>query len=326
MYLLFNCPVMAAIQTRNLDRRFGDVTAIDGLDLEVRRGEVYGFLGPNGAGKSTTINVLLGFMVPTSGAGTVLGHDVETESLAVRQSTGVLPEDFGVYDRLTARKHVQFAVDTKGAADDPDDLLERVGLAEAADRKAGGFSTGMAQRLALAMALAGEPDLLILDEPSSGLDPNGAREMRRLVREEVDRGATVFFSSHIMEQVEAVCDRVGIMREGRLVAEDTIEGLKAQFDADSRLVVTVDAVDETVLSAVRSLEGISEAFADGSDVVAVLEDSRRKAAVVTAIEEAGADIQDFTSKEASLEDLFAALTTGDRSRSDSTDPRPEVDA
>ncbi|WP_255190604.1 ABC transporter ATP-binding protein [Natronobeatus ordinarius] len=317
---------MAAIQTRNLDRRFGDVTAIDGLDLEVQRGEVYGFLGPNGAGKSTTINVLLGFVAPTSGSGTVLGHDVETESLAVRQSTGVLPEDFDVYDRLTARKHVQFAIDTKGADDDPNELLERVGLSDAADRKAGGFSTGMAQRLALAMALAGEPDLLILDEPSSGLDPNGAREMRRIVLEEVDRGATVFFSSHIMEQVEAVCDRVGIMREGRLVAEDTIEGLKAQFDADSRLVVTVDAVDESVLSAVRSLEGISEVFADGSDVVAVLEDSRRKAAVVTAIEEAGADIQDFTSKEASLEDLFAALTTGDRSRSEPTDPRPEVDA
>ena len=316
---------MAAIRTRGLGRRFGDVTAVDGLELEVRRGEVYGFLGPNGAGKSTTINVLLGFVPPTSGSGTVLGHDVERNSLAVRRATGVLPEDFGVYDRLTARKHVRFAIDTKGADDDVDELLERVGLSEAADRKAGGFSTGMAQRLALAMALAGEPELLILDEPSSGLDPNGAREMRRIVLEEVDRGATVFFSSHIMEQVEAVCDRIGILREGRLVAEDTIEGLKAQFDADSRLVVTVDTVDESILSTVRDLEGISDAFRDGSDVVAVLEDSRRKAAVIGALEEAGASIEDFASEEASLEDLFAALTTGVQRRSNTGDTRPEVD-
>ena len=316
---------MAAIRTRGLGRRFGDVTAVDGLELEVRRGEVYGFLGPNGAGKSTTINVLLGFVPPTSGSGTVLGHDVERNSLAVRRATGVLPEDFGVYDRLTARKHVRFAIDTKGADDDVDELLERVGLSEAADRKAGGFSTGMAQRLALAMALAGEPELLILDEPSSGLDPNGAREMRRIVFEEVDRGATVFFSSHIMEQVEAVCDRIGILREGRLVAEDTIEGLKAQFDADSRLVVTVDTVDESILSTVRDLEGISDAFRDGSDVVAVLEDSRRKAAVIGALEEAGASIEDFASEEASLEDLFAALTTGVQRRSNTGDTRPEVD-
>lgn len=300
---------MVAIQTRELTRRFGGVVAVDALDLEVRRGEVYGFLGPNGAGKSTTINMLLDFVPPTSGSATVLGHDIETESLAVRQATGVLPEDFGLYDRLTARKHLQFAIDTKDADDDPEVLLERVGLSDAIDRKAGGFSSGMAQRLALAMALVGEPELLILDEPSTGLDPNGAREMRGIVLEEVDRGATIFFSSHIMEQVEAVCDRVGIMRDGRLVAEDTIEGLKAGFDGESRLVLTVDAVDDEMLAAARRVDGVSEVSADGRDVVAVLRDSRRKAAVINAIEEAGANVEDITTEDASLEDLFAALTT-----------------
>ncbi|TYL38589.1 ABC transporter ATP-binding protein [Natronococcus pandeyae] len=305
---------MVAIQTDSLTRRFGDVTAVDGLDLEVKRGEVYGFLGPNGAGKSTTINMLLGFTPATAGAGNVLGHDIGRESLAIRQSTGVLPEDFGMYDRLTARKHVQFAIETKGASDDPDALLRRVGLEEAIDRKAGGFSTGMKQRVALAMALVGDPELLILDEPSSGLDPNGAREMRQIILEEVDRGATVFFSSHIMEQVEAICDRVGIMRGGRLVAEDTIDALKEQLDAESRLLVTVDAVPDGLLSELRTMASVSDVHRSGSDIVVVLNDSSRKAAIINAVEEAGAEIADITSEEPSLEELFAALTTSDDGR------------
>ncbi|WP_312908445.1 ABC transporter ATP-binding protein [Natronosalvus caseinilyticus] len=305
---------MVAIQINSLTRRFGDVTAVDGLDLEVRRGEVYGFLGPNGAGKSTTINMLLGFTPPTSGTATVLGHDIVDESLAIRQATGVLPEDFGMYDRLTARKHVQFAIDTKGASDDPDVLLERVGLEDAADRKAGGFSTGMKQRVALAMALVGEPDLLILDEPSSGLDPNGAREMRQIILDEVDRGATVFFSSHIMEQVEAICDRVGIMRDGQLVAEDTIDTLKDQFDAESRLVLTVDSVPDGILSPLRSMASVSDAQVSGTDIVVSLRDSDQKAAIINAVEERGVKITDITSKEPSLEELFAVLTTSDSGR------------
>lgn len=137
---------MREIHTKALAREFGSITAVESLDLEVHEGEIYGFLGPNGAGKSTTINMLLGFTPPPSGSGTVLGHDIEDESLAVRQSIGVLPEDFGMYERLTARKHVQLAVDTKGADDDPDVLLECGGLDDAADRKTGGFSIGMKQR------------------------------------------------------------------------------------------------------------------------------------------------------------------------------------
>ncbi|MCU4751747.1 ABC transporter ATP-binding protein [Halobacteria archaeon AArc-curdl1] len=304
---------MSIIQTRNLRRRFGDVAAVDGLDLEVQRGEIYGFLGPNGAGKSTTINMLLGFVPPTGGSGTILDADIETQSLQIRQRTGVLPEDFGVYDRLTARKHVEFAVDTKNAADDPAQLLERVGLGDAIDRKSGGFSTGMTQRLALAMALAGEPELLILDEPSSGLDPNGAREMRQIVTEEVDRGATVFFSSHSMEQVEAICDRVGIMREGRLVAEDTIDGLKSGFSSPSKLRVGVDSVPDAVLQRLRGLESVIDARTDSRFIYIELEEEAPKAPVFSTIEDQGVTIGEIGTKTASLEDLFASITTGERS-------------
>ncbi|MDJ1433044.1 ABC transporter ATP-binding protein [Halostagnicola sp. A-GB9-2] len=315
---------MDAIQTNSLTRRFGDITAVESLDLTVREGEIYGFLGPNGAGKSTTINMLLGFTPPSTGSGTVLGYDIESESLAVRQSIGVLPEDFGMYNRLTARKHVQFAIDAKGASNDPDELLARVGLTEAADRKAGGFSTGMKQRVALAMALVGEPDLIVLDEPTSGIDPNGAREMREIIREENARGATVFFSSHIMEQVEAVCDRVGIMRGGELVAEDSIDALKSQFDADSRLVLTVDAVPDGVREAVAALSGVTDVRVEGVEIVASLSESSRKATVINAVEDAGCTVEDISSEEPSLEDLFAAFTTGDRPTRGRRDGSTEV--
>ena len=203
---------MAAIELSGVTKRFGDVVALRDLDMTVESGEIYGFLGPNGAGKSTTIDILLDFVRPTEGEVRVLGRDAGTDSVLIRERCGVLPEGFDTYDRLTARQHVRFAVESKGSGEDPDALLDRVGLSDAKGRKAGGFSKGMTQRLALAMALVGEPDLLILDEPSTGLDPNGAREMRTIVREEADRGATVFFSSHVLGQVEAVCDRVGILR------------------------------------------------------------------------------------------------------------------
>jgi len=173
---------MSAIELSGVTKQFGDVTALHDLDLEVQDGEIYGFLGPNGAGKSTTIDILLDFVRPTSGRASVLGMDAQDDSLAIRQRTGVLPDGFHVYDRLTARQHLEFAIESKNATDDPDELLERVGIPDAADRKAGGFSKGMAQRLALAVALVGEPDLIILDEPSTGLDPNGAREMREIIR------------------------------------------------------------------------------------------------------------------------------------------------
>ena len=298
---------MPAIELSGVTKRFGDVTALHDLDLTVEEGEIYGFLGPNGAGKSTTIDILLDFVRPTSGEATVLGMDAQDDSLAIRQRTGVLPDGFHVYDRLTARQHLEFAIESKGADDDPDELLDRVGIPDAADRKAGGYSKGMAQRLVLAGALVGEPDLIVLDEPSTGLDPNGAREMRDIIQAENDRGATVFFSSHILEQVEAVCDRVGILQDGELVAEDTIRGLRDAAGTGTTLRVTVDAVTDGVLTAVQNVPGVTEVTTDG-DTLTVRTESAAKTDVLDAVERTGADVVDFSTEEASLDDVFAAYT------------------
>lgn len=298
---------MAAIQLDGVTKRFGSVTALQDVDLTVESGEIFGFLGPNGAGKSTTIDILLDFVRPTTGSATVLGHDAQAESVAVRSKTGVLPDGYHVYDRLTGRQHVAFAVNSKNGNERPIDLLERVGIADAADRRAGDYSKGMTQRLVLAMALAGAPELLILDEPSTGLDPNGAREMRDIIREEADRGATIFFSSHILEQVESVCDRVGILNDGQVVAVNTIGGLRTALKTDSRLEVTLASPDDGAIDAARAVSGVSSVVRDGA-VVSIAVTREAKVDAIRAIDEAGYSIVDFTTEESSLEELFAAFT------------------
>ena len=301
---------MAAIQIEDVHKTFGDVRALRGVDLDVEEGEVFGFLGPNGAGKSTTINILLDFVRADQGEAAVLGHDVREESVAIRDRTGVLPEGFSLYDRLTARQHLEFAIESKDADNDPYPLLERVGLEDAIDRKAGGYSSGMRQRLALAMALVGDPDLLILDEPTSGLDPNGARELRDIVETEAAGGATVFFSSHILGQVEKISDRVGIIRDGELVAVDSIAGLRENVGGGSTLVVQVDQVPDDVAHKLKSFDGIETVSVDGTTLRIGCDDDA-KTMVIDEIEDLGSTVEDFSTEEAPLEDLFAAYTEGE---------------
>jgi ABC-2 type transport system ATP-binding protein len=306
---------MPAIRTRGLTKRYdggwfgADVTAVEDVDLVVEEGEVYGFLGPNGAGKSTTIDMLLDCARPTAGTAEILGHDAQAESEAVSERVGVLPEGYGLYDRLTGRRNLEFAIEWQDPADDPDALLSRVGLdPDDASRPVGDYSTGMTQRLALAMALVGDPDLLILDEPSSGLDPNGVRRLREIVRAEADAGTTVFFSSHVLGQVEAVCDRVGILDDGELVAVDTIDGLRETVGASSTLELTLA---EPTPADVVTDEGVSAVETRGTRLRVTCEDSRAKARVVADVLEDGYDVVDVGSESASLEDLFAAYTDGD---------------
>ena len=301
---------MAAIETRSLTKRFGSLHAVRDVDLHVERGEVFGFLGPNGAGKSTTINILLDFVRRSAGDVSVLGYDPETNPRAVRERTGVLAEATGYYGRDTARDHLRFAIEMKRSDDDPETLLERVGLTDSADRPVGGFSKGMCQRLGLGMALVGAPDLLILDEPLGGLDPDGARLLRRIVREERDRGAAVFFSSHIMDQVEALCDTVGIMHDGDLVVTDTLSALRTSTAAPARFVLTVDSISKDLAHRIADVEGVADVQVSDETLSVSCTDPSAKATVVARIDASGATILDIDNEAPSLEQVFRSITGG----------------
>ena len=270
---------------------------------------MFGFLGPNGAGKSTTINMVLGFLEPTAGSVEVLGYDPQTEAQKIRERVGILPEGAELYERLTGREHLEMAIELHDADVEPDAILERVGLdPDDADRKAGGYSKGMGQRLGLGMALVGDPDLLILDEPSSGLDPHGMQEIRDLVREEAERGTAVFFSSHLMEEVEAVCDRIAILDEGELVAQDTIEGLRSSTALETEIELGVDPVPDPLT--VGDVDGVRDVRVEGDRIAVTCRDASVKADVVAHLY-GRTSITEIVSTAASLEALFTSYTTGD---------------
>ncbi|MEF8826120.1 MAG: ABC transporter ATP-binding protein [Halapricum sp.] len=300
---------MAAIQTSGLTKQYGSgvgaVLALEDLDLTVEKGEVFGFLGPNGAGKSTTINILLNFIDPTAGSAEVLGHDVQSESKAVRDRTGVLPEGAEVFERLTAREHIGWVEDAKGVTADAEEILETVGIADAADRKAGSFSKGMQQRLALGMALVGDPDLLLLDEPSSGLDPTGMQEMRELIREQAASGTTVFFSSHILSEVEAVCDRVAILSEGKLAIQDSIDNLRDRNDGVASIDLEVETVPDDL--GLGGVSGVRDVTVDSDEITAVCASPAVKVDVVRYLDQR-TTVTDIISEDTSMEELFQRYT------------------
>jgi ABC-2 type transport system ATP-binding protein len=302
---------MVAIDAAGLSKQYGTVTALDRVDLAVQEGEIFGFLGPNGAGKSTFINLLLDFVRPTAGSVSMFGHDCQANGVAARERIGVLPEGYSVFDRLTGRQHVEYAIRSKDADADPVEVLERVGVRDAAERKADDYSKGMKQRLVFGMALVGEPDLLVLDEPTTGLDPNGAAEIRTILKEERSRGAAVFFSSHILEQVEAVCDRVGILQDGELVAVDTIEGLRESLGGGTKLVITVDELEPGAMEAVRGVAGVETATVAEDGTLEVTCTNDAKMDVLVELYDAGVDVVNFRTEEASLEDMFVQYTGGE---------------
>lgn len=218
------------IETRDLTKRYGQVVAVDGLNLVIRQGEVFGLLGPNGSGKTTTILMLLGLTEPSAGEVHVLGFDPVRQPLEVKRRVGYLPESVGFYDELTARENLRYIAHLNGlygqeAAARIREVLARMGLWEVADRPVGTYSRGMRQRLGLAEVLLKRPQLAILDEPTAGLDPHAALEFLDLVRGLKADGITVLLSSHLLHQVQAICDRVGLFHRGRMVLEGTVEEL-----------------------------------------------------------------------------------------------------
>ncbi len=298
---------MTAIQTAALTKRYGeDIIAVDSLDLTVEDGEVFGFLGPNGAGKSTTINMLLDFVRPSEGSATVLGMDAQAEADKIRKSIGVLPEGAALYDRLTGIEHLEWVARMKDVDADPYAILDRVGLdVEDGERAAGGYSKGMQQRLGFGMALISNPELLILDEPSSGLDPTGMQEMREIIREEAQNGTTVFFSSHILGEVEAVCDRIGIMNQGRLVTTGTIAELRDEIHLDTQ--ITLEVSEQPAARVIEEISGVTAVDLRESELTVTCVDPSVKVDVVQAVA-SETTVTDVLSENVSLEQLFNTYT------------------
>jgi ABC-2 type transport system ATP-binding protein len=236
-----------AIETRRLTRDFGDFRAVDGIDLRVERGTYYGFLGPNGAGKSTTIKMLVGLLRPTAGSAYIAGVDVWREPLRAKAVMGVLPEQLNLYDRLTGRELIEFAGRLYDLPRDEvrhrtDALLNVLALSDDADKLVVDYSVGMRKKVSLASALIHRPRVLFLDEPFEGIDPVSSRVIRDILRDLTASGTTIFFSSHIMEVVERLCTRVGIINQGTLVAEGTLAELRQRAGASGAESQTLEDI------------------------------------------------------------------------------------
>ncbi len=225
-------PNNSLIETRNLSKSYGDKVAVQNVTFDVFGGEVFGFLGPNGAGKTTTIKMIVGLLMPTSGTVTVAGYDVRTQALQAKSISGYVPDTPNLYAKLTGRELLRFVadlynLDRKMAAQRAEELLRLLDLTNAADDTVNSYSHGMQQKASLAAALMHDPKVLVLDEPTVGLDPKSARLIKDLLRQLADRGAAVFLSTHILEIAERMCDRIGIINKGQLVAVGTMDELRS---------------------------------------------------------------------------------------------------
>ncbi len=291
------------ISTRALTKRYGDtIVAVDSLALRVRRGEVYGFLGPNGAGKTTTLRMLVGLVRPTSGEATILGAPPGAPAGLAR--IGAMIEGPAFYPYLSGRDNLRVLARHGGVAEDRvSHVLGQVGLSARAADPTATYSMGMKQRLGVAAALLKDPELLILDEPTNGLDPAGMAEMREFIRSLAEGGRTVLLSSHLMGEIEQVSDRVGVIRDGSLVAEGTVAQLRGRAGLRLRAEPQAEAV--RLIGALPEVETV--AVHDG--LLEVVVDTAQAAAINRMLVQSGVAVSAIYAQTASLEDVFLELTT-----------------
>ena len=295
-----------AIRIQDLVKRYGAITALAGISMAIPRGAVFGFLGPNGAGKTTTVKILLGLARATSGAAEILGHPVGER--ASRRRVGYLPELFRYQGWLSAREvlalHCELAgIDRAAWSREIEDALAVVGLAERGSTRVSGFSKGMQQRLGLGVALLGDPELVLLDEPTSALDPVGRHDVREIIRVLKERGMTVFLNSHLLTEVEQVCDRVTIVDHGKVVADGTLEEL---LRTDTVRVRAVDLPRDTA----RALERFGASAQEGEWLTVRGIDLERVPDLVAEIVRLGGRVYAVEPKHESLEDRFLRLLGG----------------
>ena len=297
-----------AITVRHLSKYYNDLKAADNVSFSVKEGEIFGFLGPNGAGKTTTIKSILGLIHPDNGDIFVNGVNMRNESKEPKRFIGYLPEKVAFYDNLTALQNMYFYADMKHAPRaECNPLIIEMGLEHAVNKKVGQFSKGMQQRLGMARALIGNPPILILDEPSGGLDPRGVALVRNKIREMKEKGSSIFVSSHILGEVQEVCDRVGIINKGTIVAEDTVENLRGRLKLKPKLVIELEKMDEKIVKAIDKIDGVFNVKPIGV-MLHIDCDQKSKSKIIIAIEKAGGNIVNIQTKDPSLEEVFMKFT------------------
>jgi len=300
------------IEVEGLTKDYGARRAIDNLTFSARKGEILGFLGPNGAGKTTTMRILTGYMPPTAGSATVAGFDVVEQSLEVRRRVGYLPETVPLYNDMTVFDYLKFMADLRHLEDPEDrvdEVLEIVAMEERANGYISNLSKGMRQRIGLAQALLHQPEVLILDEPTIGLDPAQIIEVRKLIRE-IGRERTVLLSTHILSEAQQICDRVLIINKGRIVVEDSPERLQARLAGAQRVAVKISGDGDGLEKLLSKIPGVLHVTATPEGVVEVEcppgRDNRPQ--IAKAVVNAGYDLLELRTVGLSLEDIFMQLT------------------
>jgi ABC-2 type transport system ATP-binding protein len=300
------------IQVRGLTKDYGQRRAIENLTFEAEQGEILGFLGPNGAGKTTTMRILTGYMPPTQGEAKVAGYDIISESIEVRRRVGYLPETVPLYNDMTVFDYLKFMADLRhlpNADDRVDETLEMVGMVDRSEGYIGNLSKGMRQRVGLAQALLHRPEVLILDEPSIGLDPGQVVEVRNIIRE-IGKERTVLLSTHVLTEAQQLCDRVLIINKGHIIAEDTPANLQARLVGSERALLRVRGEADDLIPKINKIKGINNVhqsaegvlefqFAPGQDV---------RAQVARTTVNGGYDLLELRPVGMSLEDIFLQLT------------------
>ena len=304
------------IEVQQLRKQYGDTTAVKDVTFTARPGEIFGLLGPNGAGKTTTIGCICGLLTPTAGHVRVLGHDVVRDGIAARRSIGVVPQEIALYEDLSARENLSYWGGAQGLRGKPlrsriDDVLELTGLLDRAKEPVKQFSGGMKRRLNFACGIVHQPKVLLLDEPTVGVDPQSRVRLLELVREQARAGACVLYTTHYMEEAESLCDRLAIVDHGSIAAQGTLAELRAMLAERDLLRLTGAFHPDAVRDALAPLDGIEIIHADeGQLSLSVSDASRRLPSIFAAIDGTG-EIRGTTLTQPSLESLFIKLTGKD---------------
>ncbi|MCY8534749.1 ABC transporter ATP-binding protein [Bacillus vallismortis] len=303
---------VAAVQ--DLNKRYGNKTAVDGISFEVREGEVLGLLGPNGAGKSTTIHMLSGVLSASSGNITILGHNVKKGSKEMKKGIGIVPQDIAIYEEISAEKNVRFFASLYSLKGEElktrvKEALELVQLYDRKDDKPKTFSGGMKRRLNIACAIAHQPKLIIMDEPTVGIDPQSRHHILESIKELKTRGASIIYSTHYMEEIEAISDRIIIMNEGKIIADGTIEELYRKVNKELTYAFQLTRVQPLNKNSIRDIKGVTEVnFSDHQLKVTVQQNHDHLSDIIAELSAQGCSIQSMNKQVTSLETVFLELT------------------